>query len=250
MSKTIKIAENIHALRKKYRVTQEQLAEFLNVSPQAVSKWENGACQPDTDTIARIADYFHVSIDYLFYGTEKVYDDILEKNISFIRDSHMNRKNSLEEMIKISVAAQQGLIRGMEEDCFKSRGTKHQPVIFSDLPLHVTTRTGLSVSTPKGFSAVVTKGFLNSIDGIDMKRAMDTFQILSDEDCLHVIVEILNFNGISHMELKEKTQFEEERLQKALKKCLDERIIESFKSPHAILGYEYFVDRFYYNCLC
>ena len=38
----IRLAENIRALRRQHRFTQEQLAEILEVSRQAVSKWENG----------------------------------------------------------------------------------------------------------------------------------------------------------------------------------------------------------------
>ena len=65
-------ATTLQTLRKKRGVTQEQLAAYLGVSPQAVSKWENGSF-PDGDLLPRIADYFEVSIDYL-YGrdTERV----------------------------------------------------------------------------------------------------------------------------------------------------------------------------------
>ncbi|MBO4626589.1 MAG: helix-turn-helix transcriptional regulator [Lachnospiraceae bacterium] len=60
--------ESLQALRKEAKVTQEQLANFLGVSAQAVSKWENGS-YPEGDLIPRIADYFNVSIDFL-YGRE------------------------------------------------------------------------------------------------------------------------------------------------------------------------------------
>ena len=62
----------LQTLRKKRGVTQEQLATHLGVSPQAVSKWENGS-YPDGDLLPQIADYFEVSIDYL-YGRAK--DDV------------------------------------------------------------------------------------------------------------------------------------------------------------------------------
>ena len=76
MSREINIPKNIIDLRKKHHITQEQLANACNVSPQAVSKWETGLCNPDTLTLPLIADYFHVSIDYLFYGCERSFDDI------------------------------------------------------------------------------------------------------------------------------------------------------------------------------
>lgn len=59
----------LQILRKNRGATQEQLATHLGVSPQAVSKWENGS-YPDGDLLPQIADYFEVSIDYL-YGRAK-----------------------------------------------------------------------------------------------------------------------------------------------------------------------------------
>lgn len=55
----------LQELRKEKKITQEQLANYLGVSPQAVSKWENGS-YPEGDLLPRIADYFNVSIDYLY----------------------------------------------------------------------------------------------------------------------------------------------------------------------------------------
>ena len=63
-----RIGQNIAVLRKKSRTTQEQLAQVLHVSPQAVSKWEKGLTVPDTCTIPLIAEYFHVTIDFLYFG--------------------------------------------------------------------------------------------------------------------------------------------------------------------------------------
>ncbi len=64
----IRIGQNIAVLRKNSRITQEQLAQALHISAQAVSKWECGICLPDTLTVPQIAEYFHVSIDFLYYG--------------------------------------------------------------------------------------------------------------------------------------------------------------------------------------
>lgn len=68
MAATI-FSEKLSELRKANKVTQEQLAQHLGVSAQAVSKWENGS-YPDGDLLPRIADFFDVSIDYL-YGRDK-----------------------------------------------------------------------------------------------------------------------------------------------------------------------------------
>ncbi len=56
----------IKKLRKQRNLTQEQIAEIFGVSSQAVSKWEIGSSYPDISLLTIIADYFGVSIDYLF----------------------------------------------------------------------------------------------------------------------------------------------------------------------------------------
>ncbi len=59
------IAGNICALRIDMNMTQLQLAEMLNYSDKAVSKWERGEAIPDVTVLKQIADYFGVSVDYL-----------------------------------------------------------------------------------------------------------------------------------------------------------------------------------------
>ena len=60
------VGENIRRLRHAKHVSQEKLAEMLNVSFQAVSKWENGISLPDVALFPAIAEYFGVSTDELF----------------------------------------------------------------------------------------------------------------------------------------------------------------------------------------
>ena len=59
------LAEKLKDLRKKRGLTQEQLAEELHVSRQAVAKWESGAGMPSIDNIRQISLLFHVSADWL-----------------------------------------------------------------------------------------------------------------------------------------------------------------------------------------
>ena len=61
----LKISENIAALRKQSGITQEDLANRLNVSNQAVSKWEAGKCYPDIEILPELATFLGVSIDKL-----------------------------------------------------------------------------------------------------------------------------------------------------------------------------------------
>ena len=59
------IAHNISELRREKGVTQAELAEHLNYTDKAVSKWERGESIPDVVVLKQIADFFSVSLDYL-----------------------------------------------------------------------------------------------------------------------------------------------------------------------------------------
>ena len=59
------LGEKITHLRKKRGLSQEELAITLNVSRQAVSKWETGEAKPDTDKVVALAEYFEVTTDWL-----------------------------------------------------------------------------------------------------------------------------------------------------------------------------------------
>lgn len=59
------LADNIHALRRQRGLSQEQLAEALGVSRQAISKWENNTAVPELDRLQAMAVFFDVSLDEL-----------------------------------------------------------------------------------------------------------------------------------------------------------------------------------------
>ena len=59
------LPEKLYTLRKKSGLSQEQLAEALNVSRQAISKWEGGSATPESDKLLALSNYFGVSLDYL-----------------------------------------------------------------------------------------------------------------------------------------------------------------------------------------
>ena len=70
---SMKIGSNIAALRKEKGITQEELANALGVSAQAVSKWENNSSCPDVSLLTVIADYFGVTVDALLRsGAEEI----------------------------------------------------------------------------------------------------------------------------------------------------------------------------------
>lgn len=59
------LGDKLSKLRKENNYTQEQLAEVLDVSRQAISKWESNTAYPETDKLIRISELFDCSLDYL-----------------------------------------------------------------------------------------------------------------------------------------------------------------------------------------
>lgn len=57
--------ENLRTLRAESGVTQKQLADAVGISQQSINKYENHNIEPDIETMIRIADFFHVSVDHL-----------------------------------------------------------------------------------------------------------------------------------------------------------------------------------------
>ena len=57
--------ENLKLLRSTAGISQKTLADSIGVSQQSINKYENHNIEPDIETLSGIADYFHVSIDFL-----------------------------------------------------------------------------------------------------------------------------------------------------------------------------------------
>lgn len=66
----MKFSEKLQKLRKEHNITQEGLADKLNVTRQAVSKWESGTAFPDTEKLIQISKIFNVSLDELVNDQE------------------------------------------------------------------------------------------------------------------------------------------------------------------------------------
>lgn len=87
MEKTI--GKRISEYRKEKNLKQEQLAEMLNVTPQAVSKWENDLTCPDISLLPGLAKIFGITVDELLIGKKeetKVVDVLPEEKRKDIND--------------------------------------------------------------------------------------------------------------------------------------------------------------------
>ena len=80
----IKIGKFIAEFRKKNNLTQMQLAEKLNITDRAISKWENGKSMPDSSIMLELCNELKISVNELLSGEMiemKDYNQIAEKNL-------------------------------------------------------------------------------------------------------------------------------------------------------------------------
>ena len=75
----MKFGENLYALRKSAKMSQEKLAEKVGVSRQSVSKWENGEAYPEMDNILKICKIFHCKINDLIHDDIQDIDSLDEE---------------------------------------------------------------------------------------------------------------------------------------------------------------------------
>lgn len=91
------LGENLQFLRKKQNITQEQLAEMLEVSRQSVSKWESDTTYPEMDKLLQMSNMFHCTLD-----------DLTQKDISaqYVEDkSHYDEhKNNFSKKVTAGVS--------------------------------------------------------------------------------------------------------------------------------------------------
>ena len=97
------IGQTIKNLRKNRGLTQEELAEQLNVTAQAVSKWENGTGLPDISQVVPLSNVFCVPTDVLF-GTQNVNrDEEVERIIEEASAPQRLHYETEEEQFQVSV---------------------------------------------------------------------------------------------------------------------------------------------------
>lgn len=95
------IGQNIRRLRKERGMTQEELAERLNISSQAVSKWEIETCSPDISQIVPLATLFGVSADVLFGIKPDGMEKEIEETQKYCERSETTNEQALEAWMKL-----------------------------------------------------------------------------------------------------------------------------------------------------
>ena len=93
---TIEIADRLVKLRKKYGYSQEELADKLGLSRQAVSKWERAEASPDTDNLICLAKLYGVSLDELLATDEDIATIVEEQ----VKDESTSDNTNKEEKVE------------------------------------------------------------------------------------------------------------------------------------------------------
>lgn len=103
----VKIGKFIKQKRKEKKITQSMLAEMLNVTDRAISKWENGICMPDSGIIRELCETLNITINDLFSGEivdMKDNEKRLEKNLlDMVKQKEESDKRLLTMEIVIGV---------------------------------------------------------------------------------------------------------------------------------------------------
>ena len=86
----VSLADKLKELRKAKKISQEKLAEYLGVSYQAVSKWENGVTSPDVLLLPDIARYYGITVDELLQvekiDADRYFEEVCSKAEALFRD--------------------------------------------------------------------------------------------------------------------------------------------------------------------
>ncbi len=104
-------SEKLLTLRRDVGLSQEKLAEALNVSRQAVSRWEQGTAMPDAQNLLQLSRLFSVSVDYLLHD-----DFESDHDIPAVRQTEEAMKSEAEKERNRQVAV--AVVLGLQALCF------------------------------------------------------------------------------------------------------------------------------------
>ena len=140
-----KIGSFLRELRKEQRITQEDLAEKLNVSSRTISRWETGSNMPDISLLIEIADFFDVSIPEIINGerkSEKMNEEVKEVAEKLSDYADAEKVNIIKEIRKLSIGGVLALIAYFIID---TTGTASQNVLLGKISLYCETLVYVTV---------------------------------------------------------------------------------------------------------
>ncbi|MDV5987549.1 helix-turn-helix transcriptional regulator [Streptococcus canis] len=115
-------AKRLKELRLEANLTQKEIADFFNTSPQSYAQWEKSLRKPTSDTLQKLADFFNVSTDYLLGNTDiKNSDEINLSDFELLyRKTSKNlseeEKSELEKELKEFLKERQKIIEAKKKN--------------------------------------------------------------------------------------------------------------------------------------
>ncbi len=91
-------SQKIKEIRKRFDLSQEQLAEIINVSRQAITKWETGGGLPDVSNLQELSKVFGVTVDYLLDDDRNL--PVLSMRIELDKDKYNNKLKMYLEVLR------------------------------------------------------------------------------------------------------------------------------------------------------
>ena len=98
--------QNLKLLRQEYHISQQRLADAIEVSQQSINQYENHNIEPDIAVLSRIADYFDTSIDYIVGHTD------IRRRIEYTEAFHLNTSEA-------EIMTQYRALNDKEKACIK-----------------------------------------------------------------------------------------------------------------------------------
>ena len=99
----VKIGKFISDSRKKIGLTQMQLAEKLNITDRAISKWENGKSMPDSSIMLELCDVLKISVNDLLNGEIVTMDNYKEKSEQNLLEMVKQKEHSDRQMLTLEI---------------------------------------------------------------------------------------------------------------------------------------------------
>ena len=230
--------EKLRNHRKRLGMTQEEVAEKVGVSPQAISKWESGDCLPDCFNLKAISDVYNVSADVLLETESDGDIDAVAKKIEqlateFIWASekcdrengniHKELGDDLWLMWKGIYFAEESNFKKKEES--QKRGNTR--VIGS---------YGAKIWDDDGVACVIKSELLKVISPSD-QNTLDVMTALCSEDGQRLILSLHCDHPTSKQDLIEKSQIAIPRLNELLLMFTENRVIEYEDCHSSVPGY-------------
>lgn len=241
MLNNLPIGQIISELRKSKGSTQEELANVVGISAQAVSKWENGGT-PDTELLPAIADFFDIPIDRLF--GRKVSPNIGETVHKYIFEC--GQFQGFDRAFNIYHSLHDGLTQPQMNKLGNDK----------ILAYHNSHENGYSLMVSNGYGNLVKREFWETINLETLSFSQDIFAILAEPGILEVIYALLRRKvfGPANFEMiktaLKNTSCTDEQFQEGLDKLIERKILIAEKSPYDEIGTTYQIDDMWYLGLC